>query len=1101
MKKSKILFFILGALVFSLSACNVSNENSGGSSGSTPSHEHTYSSSWNYDNTYHWHDATCGHDVVSSKERHTFNDVVTPASYSAGGYTTHTCTVCGYSYTDSQTDQLVHHYESGWSHDESTHWHACTDSGYEHLKSGESSHTFNDVVTPASYSAGGYTTHTCTVCGYSYVDSETSQLPITITWKNEDGTILEIDENVPYGSTPSYDGATPTKTEDGQFSYTFVGWSPVVDPTVETTEYTAQFSVSLKYLRCQYSSESESYAVIGYKASPSNIEIPEQYNDGIHGSLPVTKVEDYAFYECESLISLIIPDSVTYIGINAFESCSALKTIKLSDNITSIQPDTFKNCTSLKELSIPSSVMSIAEGSLFGCSSLESLSIPYVGLTPADAVATNNTFFGLIFGKNEFNGSSLITQKGYKKATSYLYNESTYTCSSYIPDSLKDLKILDGAYTIHRGALSGLRSVENLYIGNVLLIDEGALNNSNFVSISLPYAGNAQNASNDSKAHLLAYVFGNKSGTSSNTYNVTQYCYNSNSPSSDYAYTGYFPTSLNSIEIRGGKVQEGTLHNLSTVEKVVIGSDVTEIYTGTFKGMLSLKKISVPFLGREKITYYTGAVEFDSNPKNYCVGSVFPSSGSTTDYNKVDFSFKVKGQSAAYYVADFYIPKSLEEISVNGGDLIYGGFGNIASYIKRINIRNITYNSAIRDVNYETFEGVYYSYKIDDYMNLIGSKYDQYSCNKIFVLDNDERFYNPNSISISSNSVETIKDSFFMNNANFESIELDDGVVSIEKNAFYGCTSLNSVKFGNNVETIGESAFYGCTSLQSISLPSKLTRIETKTFYGCSALEEVVIPEGVTYIGSQAFYDCSSLKRISLPSTLKTIESSAFSGCSSLDEIVVPDGVETIGTSAFTRCSSLKKVVIPNSVTNMNMSYAFQQCPSLEEMVLPYLPNTLGDIFTTHYSSDTYDENVYYIVNQNNTTYRIPTTLKKITINGGTLASQALKDVKIENMVINNVDSVGSNAFENCSSLQTVSINGCKTIGDYAFKNCANLISITIDSSLEKINGFAFSGCTNLTTINYLGTTSQFDNLYLVSTWNRESYIERIVCSNGTINL
>ena len=42
----------------------------------------------------------------------------------------------------------------------------------------------------------------------------------TVTWQNEDSTELEKDENVPYGSTPEFDGTVPPKTD-----CTFMGWS------------------------------------------------------------------------------------------------------------------------------------------------------------------------------------------------------------------------------------------------------------------------------------------------------------------------------------------------------------------------------------------------------------------------------------------------------------------------------------------------------------------------------------------------------------------------------------------------------------------------------------------------------------------------------------------------------------------------------------------------------------------------------------------------------------------------------------------------------------------------------------------------------------
>lgn len=104
-------------------------------------------------------------------------------------------------------------------------------------------YTFAGWATTPNGAADANATKSVTANRSVYAAYTATLRTYTVTWMNG-STTLETDTNVPYGATPSYDGATPVDAESG---WPFEGWTPAIGPVTGNITYTAKFENPFEY--------------------------------------------------------------------------------------------------------------------------------------------------------------------------------------------------------------------------------------------------------------------------------------------------------------------------------------------------------------------------------------------------------------------------------------------------------------------------------------------------------------------------------------------------------------------------------------------------------------------------------------------------------------------------------------------------------------------------------------------------------------------------------------------------------------------------------------------------------------------------------------
>ena len=381
-------------------------------------------------------------------------------------------------------------------------------------------------------------------------------------------------------------------------------------------------------------------------------------------------------------------------------------------------------------------------------------------------------------------------------------------------------------------------------------------------------------------------------------------------------------------------------------------------------------------------------------------------------------------------------------------------------------------------------------------------------------------------------------------------ITIPNSVEKIGAGAFESC-GFKSIIIPENVKSIGYQAFVWCRELLSITLPNSLVEISEYAFDECKSIEAVSAPAfvfphipklklktaivtcGETLSG---FNGAQNLENITLCDTIISMDVDSFSGCNllryntknnmnylgsktnpylvaihptstSLTSLAIDENSKIIYNQCFNYCTNLKSITIPDNIIEIGIG-TFKGCNSLESIELPFIgikaalnnndeQYPLGCIFgtveyaggvaTIQYLKDSYGYT-------RSTTFYIPTSLKKVSINGTKIPYGAFYNCKnIINIYIGNtINIVENDVFVGCESLQynikddikylgnllnpyilavkgissnateIILDNNCKIIYDSAFYNYTKVKQILLPNSVEKIGSSAFSYCSAL---------------------------------------
>ncbi len=532
--------------------------------------------------------------------------------------------------------------------------------------------------------------------------------------------------------------------------------------------------------------------------------------DGYKVYIPakVTKLSTRAFYHCDAIESVYIPEQIgNEVGDYVFAESEKLATVSI--NNTKVGKYMFYNDSALDHVVVPDKVTSIGYAAFGGCSGLTELTVPYIG-AHAYTDASEEALFGYIFGKEKSTNPLL-------RAVEQKYSEDAKLETYYVPKALQTVRVTCVDSIVGYGAF--MNFVDLAYVS----LQEGDIKKDTFRIEDYAFYNCTSFEGNSAEDGLVIPT---------NTNYIGAYAFYENDALAKISYDGNQITELLEYTYYGCDSLNDFNGNESF--RVILPESITTIEDYAFAncvGMESLDLVNVTSVG-DYAFYMTKLMnKLDLRTLNSLGEHAFDHAegllevilpASLTEVGTYAFANTYALENLTILnevLSDYMFYKSTQK-ALNPMELeipaIVVSFGNYI-FAEATNLEKVTMHASMSEVAAQDGK-----YMFKDCSNLREANF-------------------------TSGSIIILKEGTFQNASSLEAFALPETIVTIEDYAF-DSTDLEAIEIAQSVVTIGKYAYRNNAGVRELNIPANVKHIGYAAFNGCGSIVKATLP----FIGSNA---------------------------------------------------------------------------------------------------------------------------------------------------------------------------------------------------------------------------------------------------------